>query len=100
MGGRFNYIVYTNGRPTTAWRDPFARNRRPEGRRGMSGTGEHFDNNPNEKRGLGIPVMADRALQALGKQALEPEWEAVFEANSYGFRPGRSAHWTRRRSDS
>jgi RNA-directed DNA polymerase len=51
----------------------------------MSGTGEHFDNNPNEKRGLGIPVMADRALQALGKQALEPEWEAVFEANSYGF---------------
>ena len=44
MGGRFNYIVYTNGRPTTAWRDPFARNRRPEGRRGMSGTGEHFDN--------------------------------------------------------
>jgi len=57
-------------------------------------------NNPNEKRGLGIPVMADQALQALGKQALEPEWEAVFEANSYGFRPGRSAHWTRRRSDS
>jgi RNA-directed DNA polymerase len=49
-------------------------------------------NSPNEKRGLGIPVMADRALQALVKQALEPEWEAVFEANSYGFRPGRSAH--------
>jgi RNA-directed DNA polymerase len=49
-------------------------------------------NNPNEKRDLGIPVMADRALQALVKQALEPEWEAVFEANSYGFRPGRSAH--------
>ena len=49
-------------------------------------------NNPTEKRGLGIPVMADRALQALVKQALEPEWEAVFEANSYGFRPGRSAH--------
>ena len=49
-------------------------------------------NNPNEKRGLGIPVMADRTLQALVKQALEPEWEAVFEANSYGFRPGRSAH--------
>jgi RNA-directed DNA polymerase len=24
--------------------------------------------------------------------ALEPEWEAKFEANSYGFRPGRSAH--------
>src|SRR5437764_9144352 len=24
--------------------------------------------------------------------ALEPEWEAVFEPNSYGFRPGRSCH--------
>jgi len=45
-----------------------------------------------EKRGLGIPVMDDRACQALVKQALEPEWEAVFEPNSYGFRPGRSAH--------
>ena len=45
-----------------------------------------------EKRGLGIPVMADRAMQALVKQALEPEWEAQFEPNSYGFRPGRSAH--------
>lgn len=45
-----------------------------------------------EKRGLGIPVMADRAMQALVKQTLEPEWEAVFEPNSYGFRPGRSAH--------
>jgi RNA-directed DNA polymerase len=24
--------------------------------------------------------------------ALEPEWEARFEPNSYGFRPGRSVH--------
>lgn len=45
-----------------------------------------------EKRPLGIPVMQDRALQALLKLALEPEWEARFEPNSYGFRPGRSAH--------
>ena len=50
-----------------------------------------------EKRPLGIPTMYDRALQALVKKALEPEWEAKrrparFEANSYGFRPGRSAH--------
>lgn len=45
-----------------------------------------------EKRPLGIPTMADRALQALVKQALEPEWEARLEPNSYGFRPGRSAH--------
>ncbi len=45
-----------------------------------------------EKRPLGIPVMRDRAHQALVKQALEPEWEARFEANSYGFRPGRGSH--------
>lgn len=36
--------------------------------------------------------MYDRAVQALVKLALEPEWEAQFEPNSYGFRPGRSAH--------
>lgn len=46
----------------------------------------------NEKRPLGIPTMYDRALQALVKMAMEPEWEAKFEAKSYGFRPGRSAH--------
>jgi RNA-directed DNA polymerase len=47
--------------------------------------------NSTEKRPLGIPVMRDRVLQALLKLALEPEWEAKFEPNSYGFRPGRSA---------
>ncbi|KAB8321246.1 group II intron reverse transcriptase/maturase [Tolypothrix campylonemoides VB511288] len=44
----------------------------------------------DEKRPLGIPTMEDRALQALTKLALEPEWEARFEPNQYGFRPGRS----------
>ena len=29
-------------------------------------------------------------MQAMVKLALEPEWESRFEANSYGFRPGRS----------
>src|SRR6266436_3752883 len=43
-----------------------------------------------EKRPLGIPIMHDRATQALVKLALEPEWEAKFEPNSFGFRPGRS----------
>jgi RNA-directed DNA polymerase len=46
----------------------------------------------NERRPLGIPTMLERAKQALVKSALEPEWEAVFEDNSYGFRPGRSQH--------
>ena len=40
-------------------------------------------------RGLGIPVVIDRCLQALVSAALEPEWEARFEPRSYGFRPGR-----------
>jgi len=45
-----------------------------------------------EKRPLGIPVMETRAQQTLVKLAMEPEWEAKFEPNSYGFRPGRSCH--------
>lgn len=48
--------------------------------------------NTEEMRPLGIPTMYDRALQTLVKLALEPEWEARFEPNSYGFRPGRSCH--------
>lgn len=48
--------------------------------------------NQTEKRPLGIPVMHDRAAQALVKMAMEPEWEAKFEDNSYGFRPGRNCH--------
>ncbi len=45
-----------------------------------------------KKRPLGIPVLKDRILQAVVKNALEPCWEAQFEATSYGFRPGRSTH--------
>ena len=45
-----------------------------------------------EKRPLGIPTMEERAKQALLKLALEPEWEAIFEDTSYGFRPGRGTH--------
>ena len=45
-----------------------------------------------KERPLGIPVMEDRAKQALVKSALEPEWESKFEPCSYGFRPGRSCH--------
>jgi RNA-directed DNA polymerase len=45
-----------------------------------------------QTRPLGIPTVEDRAKQALCRLALEPEWEAVFEADSYGFRLGRSCH--------
>jgi RNA-directed DNA polymerase len=44
------------------------------------------------RRPLGVPVIADRALQAVVLGALEPEWEARFEPKSYGFRPGRGCH--------
>ena len=45
-----------------------------------------------KQRPLSIPVIADRALQAVALNALEPEWEARFEPKSYGFRPGRGCH--------
>ena len=45
-----------------------------------------------KQRPLGIPVIADRVLQAIAVSALEPEWEARFEPKSYGFRPGRGCH--------
>lgn len=45
-----------------------------------------------KQRPLGIPTIRDRAVQAMVKNALEPEWEAQFEINSHGFRPGRSTH--------
>ena len=45
-----------------------------------------------KKRPLGIPTVRDRVAQNIVKNYLEPEWEAIFEANSYGFRTGRSCH--------
>jgi RNA-directed DNA polymerase len=48
--------------------------------------------NKAKLRPLGIPVLIDRCHQARVRNALEPEWEARFEARSYGFRPGRGCH--------
>lgn len=48
---------------------------------------------PNgKKRPLGILTVRDRIEQAIIVNSLEPEWESVFEPNSYGFRPGRNCH--------
>jgi len=44
------------------------------------------------ERPIGIPTLKDRVVQNVVKNALEPEWEAKFEASSYGFRPGRSVN--------
>ena len=41
-------------------------------------------------RKLGIPTVVDRTLQQSIVQILSPVFEAEFQENSYGFRPGRS----------
>lgn len=41
-------------------------------------------------RPLGIPTVRDRVVQQATKLVLEPIFEADFEDNSFGFRPGRS----------
>jgi len=42
-------------------------------------------------RPLGIPTVADRVAQDVARRYLEPHLEPVFHADSYGYRPGRSA---------
>ena len=42
-------------------------------------------------RPLGIPTVADRIAQEVARRCLEPRLEPVFHADSYGYRPGRSA---------
>lgn len=42
-------------------------------------------------RPLGIPTVADRIAQEVVRRYLEPILEPVFHADSYGYRPGRSA---------
>jgi len=43
-------------------------------------------------RPLGIPTVADRVAQMVVKQRLEPTLEPHFHPDSFGYRPGRSAH--------
>lgn len=43
-------------------------------------------------RPLGIPTVADRIAQTVVKKALEPELEKHFHPDSFGYRPGKSAH--------
>ncbi|MGH8234895.1 MAG: reverse transcriptase domain-containing protein [Rhodanobacteraceae bacterium] len=42
-------------------------------------------------RALGIPTVADRIAQMVVKRCLEPILELVFDRDSYGYRPGKSA---------
>lgn len=43
-------------------------------------------------RCLGIPTVADRIAQTVVKLLIEPELEKHFHPDSYGYRPGKSAH--------
>jgi RNA-directed DNA polymerase len=43
----------------------------------------------SEKRPLGIPTVRDRVVQSAMRAVLEPIFERIFAAQSYGFRPGR-----------
>ena len=40
---------------------------------------------------LGIPTVADRVAQTVVQEFLEPELDACFHPDSYGYRPGKSA---------
>ncbi len=44
------------------------------------------------KRPLGIPTVVDRVIQQAIAQVLVPIFDPGFSEQSYGFRPGRSAH--------
>ncbi len=44
------------------------------------------------ERILGVPTVSDRIAQTVVTQVLEPILEAVFHEDSYGYRPGKSAH--------
>jgi RNA-directed DNA polymerase len=46
---------------------------------------------PTQRRGLGIPAVRDRIVQAAVKLVIEPVLEADFRDCSYGFRPKRGA---------
>lgn len=43
-------------------------------------------------RTIGVPTISDRIAQTVVKMVLEPILEPLFDSDSYGYRPGKSAH--------
>jgi RNA-directed DNA polymerase len=77
------------------WRDPASRINGAlslvrQGYRALPLRRIHIPKKNKGKRPLGIPVMRDRAQQALYLLALEPIAELTADPNSYGFRPYRA----------
>jgi group II intron reverse transcriptase/maturase len=52
----------------------------------------YIDKGGGKLRPLGIPVVRDRVAQEVLRQLISPLFERLFHDDSYGFRPGRSAH--------
>jgi RNA-directed DNA polymerase len=51
-----------------------------------------IDKSGGGQRRLGIPTVGDRVAQMVVKMVLEPQVEPYFHPDSYGYRPGKSAH--------
>ena len=54
--------------------------------------GYHIPKAQGGTRMLGIPTITDRVAQQVVRDLLEPITEKFFHQDSYGYRPGRSAH--------
>lgn len=85
----------TPGVDGATWRYPETRYRairtlRRHGYRPQPLRRVHIPKSNGKLRPLGIPTMKDRAMQALHLFALAPVAESLADANSYGFRVGRS----------
>lgn len=54
--------------------------------------GVHIPKKSGGERLLGVPTVSDRIAQTVVKIMLEPILDPIFDENSYGYRPGKSAH--------